>query len=357
MRTIRAISFHDIEQNRPLIIVSPNGIKLLFLPLKNYLIIIMSNEAYEIDQYNADNHMGKLPVRVLSFTYVEWFLKIYPSFIEEFETEVQLFALKDYITYTIDEKKIESVAELTPNKNITIFETYNQFLWNINYSLIVVYDEGFHKPSINKTFQGNIIPNNLIDEAITLFFYAMSLISEYSKWPNYNLPNPEKYSHKRKQYIENCNGSFVASMTFILLHEFAHQYYGHIDSYPKSNNESKQLELDADDFAFDYMSKQFAGPKGKTMQLGIITGLASLVLLDSSLRGGSEHPDPDFRLKRMIEKMELSDIDNIWGIASFAFILWGKYYSKVISLPKILEDSKTLFYKIIDKMSFLKLNG
>ena len=317
----------------------------------------MPIDAYNIDQYKPGSHIGKLPVRVLSYTYIHWFLTICPSFVDEFETEVQLYGLKKYITYIIDEKNITSVAELTQNKNITIFESYNQFLWNINYSLIVVYDEGFHKPLIHKTYKGNIIPNKLIDEAIGLFFYAMSLISEYKKWPDYNLPNPEKYSRKRKQYIEKCNGSFVAAMTFILLHEFAHQYYGHIEYSPNSTNESKKLELDADEFAFDHMSKQFAGPKGKTMKLGIIAGLASLVLLDSSLRGGSEHPDPDFRLKRMIEKMELSEIDNLWGIASLSFILWAKYYNKVISLPQILNDSKTLFYKIIDGINLLKLKG
>ena len=105
------------------------------------------------------------------------------------------------------------------------------------------------------------------------------------------------------------------------------------------------------------MSKQFEGLKGRTMKLGIITGLASLILLDSSLKGGSVHPDPDIRLRRIIEKMELTETDNFWGIASLTFILWGKYYSKEIELAKIIDDSKTLFYQIIHKASFLKLKG
>lgn len=317
----------------------------------------MTNVTYDIDQYNPDQHVGTLPVRVLPYTYIDWFLKIYPSFIEDVKTEVQSFGLQEYLTYKIEEKPIESVAELTPNKNITVFENYNQFLWNINYSLIVVYDEGFLRPSMNGSFQGNVVPNEFVDEAIALFFYAMSLLSKYKKWSNYNLPNPEKYSQIRKEQVEKCNGSFVASMTFILLHEFAHQYYGHLDYCPKLDDEAKKLELDADDFAFDCMSKQFEGPKGRTMKLGIITGLASLILLDSSLKGGSVHPDPDIRLRRIIEKMELTETDNFWGIASLTFILWGKYYSKEIELPKTLDDSKTLFYKIIHEVSLLKLKG
>ena len=55
--------------------------------------------------------------------------------------------------------------------------------------------------------------------------------------------------------------------------------------------------------------------------------------------------------------MELTETDNFWGIASLTFILWGKYYSKEIELAKIIDDSKTLFYQIIHKASFLKLKG
>lgn len=319
--------------------------------------MIMPQKNYDIDQYDPHRDEGILPVRVLTYTYVEWFLKIYPSFIHEFNGEVQLNGLKDYITYEIDEKRIESVAELTPNKNIKIFETYNQFLWSISYSLIVFCDEVFLKASTGGAFKGNLVSNELTKDAMDLFLYAMSLTAEYQKFPSYNLPNPEKYFYNTQEYVEKCNGSFVASMTFILLHEYAHQYLGHIDCSPQSKTESKKRELDADFFAFDGMSTQFDTAKCRTIKLGIIIGLASLILLDSSLRGGDEHPDPDLRLKTIIEKMGLGDTDNFWVIASLAFILWGTYYNKKISFPPVVNDAKTLFNRIIDEIGFLKFSN
>jgi hypothetical protein len=311
----------------------------------------MEIEHFEIDQYNPE-FKGVMPVRVLSFTYVQWFIEIDASFKEVFETEVDINDFKNYLTYKIEEKPIETVAELSKNNEIILHENYNQFLWDLNYSLIIIFEEGINKPTIEGNFNGHIKKNILTDESIELFFYAMSLLKNYSIKKDYRLPNPEKYSLGRKEYIEKCNGTFTSAMVFILLHEFAHQYYGH-----NQVTHEKKFELDADDYAFDYLSKHFEGEKGKTMQLGIVIGLSSLILLDNSMSGGEEHPDPDSRLRRLLERMELDPTSNLWWIASLAFIMWGKYYKREILLPGDIEDSRTLFNQIIEEVQLLKLQG
>jgi hypothetical protein len=309
----------------------------------------MEIEPFEIDQYKPELK-GVMPVRVLSFTYVQWFIEIDPSFREVFEAEVDINNFKNYITYRIEEKPIETVAELSNNNEIILYENYNQFLWDLSYSLIVIFDEGIHKPALEGNFDGHIANNIFTNESFELFFYAMSLLKKYSLKKDYRLPNPEKYSYERKEYIEKCNGIFTSAMVFILLHEFAHQYFGH-----NQVAHEKKFELDADDYAFDYLSKHFDGDKGKTMQLGIVAGLSSLILLDNSMSGGKEHPDPDYRLRRLLERMALDPTSNLWWIASLSFIMWGKYYDREISLPGVLEDSRTLFNKIIEETQLLKL--
>lgn len=309
----------------------------------------MEVESYEIDQYKPEFE-GIMPVRVLSFTYVQWFIEIDASFKEDFETEIDINDFKNYLTYKIEEKPIDIVAELSNKNEIILYENYNQFLWDLNYSLIVIFEEGIHKPTLEGSFDGHIVENIFTKESFELFFYAMSLLKNYSLKKDYRLPNPEKYTHGRKEYIEKCNGTFSSAMVFILLHEFAHQYYGHTQVAHE-----KKFELDADDYAFDYLSKHFEGEKGVTMQLGIVIGLSSLIFLDNSMSGGEEHPDPDSRLRRLLERMELDPTSNLWWIASLSFIMWGNYYKRKISLPGVIEDSKTLFDKIIEEVHFLKL--
>jgi len=60
-------------------------------------------------------------------------------------------------------------------------------------------------------------------------------------------PNPERYYQKDKFYIGQVNAVYLAAMTWILYHEFAHQYYGHI-GLVVTEVESKEQETAADDF-------------------------------------------------------------------------------------------------------------
>lgn len=65
--------------------------------------------------------------------------------------------------------------------------------------------------------------------------------------------------------------------------------------------------------------------------------------MDKSLSGGDTHPDNDIRLKVAIEKMNLEDLDLLWGIASLTFTFWSTKHNIKLDLPPIVDNFKHLF--------------
>lgn len=310
------------------------------------------SKTYDFSKLSRD---GYLPVRILSHNYISWFLEITPDFKSEYEYEVNSNDLKKAIKYLIEQKKITDVAEVSKENGIEINENFCQFLWCCCYSIFVIFDEGIQKPTLNKTFDGNFLDksNSYIKDAISVFDAGFGLFNEYNEKDFFNLPNPEKYSENDRHYVERTNGIFSSAMTFILLHEFGHQYYGHL-IVPSDDKQSKKDELLVDNYAYDQMSTRFRNAEGITYQCGIIAGISSLIFFDDKMDGGKRHPDPDFRLKNLIEKMELNEIDNLWCIASLPFNLWANKYNKVLKYDKYVENYKELFYITMEQIALIK---
>ncbi|CAM1340931.1 phage exclusion protein Lit family protein [Tenacibaculum amylolyticum] len=285
---------------------------------------------------------------------MDWFLNVTPDFKDEFDFEVDSNDLRERIQLHLEQKPIREIAQIDKRTGIEIYENFNQFLWCCSYAMFVVFDEGIQKPSLNGVYKGELdMSNPFVRRAMELFGRAISLFETYDKAPFYNLPNPEKYHEFEQFYIERTSGVYCAAMTFILLHEFGHQYFGHLDYYP-SDTESKQDELTADEFAFDKMATHFETERSTTYKFGIIVGLSSLIFVDKTLQGGDRHPDPDQRLVSLIEKMNLNELDNLWGVASLAFKLWGLHFNKSILKPSITEHYKQMFYDTLNDINGIK---
>jgi len=287
---------------------------------------------------------GYLPIRVLNNNFANWFIEISPTFKMEYYDEVKYRGLNEKIIIDIRKSEIKDIAQIDKN-GIKIYENFNQYLWSICYSIIVIFDLGIQEPSINKTFDGLIRFNTIkLRNAKKLFDHSFSLFSNYNTNKFFSLPNPEKYTRNNQFYIERANGVYSAAMVFILLHEFGHQYYGHLENYSSNSEEAKKDEFLVDDYAFDLMERHFQNIEGKTYKAGIVLGLGSLVLLDKTLDGGNEHPDSHSRLLRQIEKMNLSEIDNTWGIACVLINLWGIKYNIAVTDRMYFEHYKDMFY-------------
>lgn len=308
------------------------------------------------DFYNPATHKGDLPVRVLPYNFLDWFENITPDFKDESKGEIDFNGFKAGIQYHIDRTKITECACINSSRQIELYENFNQYLWCICYSLFVLFDEGIQKPMLAGQYTGKFdFENPFIRRGVDLFNNGFDLLHTYKDWQFFQLPNPEKYNEYEKYYIERTNGMFTAAMTFILLHEFAHQYLGHFD-YCTTSDELKKDEYAADDFAIDKISYNFSSDRGATFKSGIVAGICSLIFRDKSLSGGDTHPDTDERLKVAMGKLQLKELDNLWGIASLTFRLWAIKYNIELELPPIVDSYKHLFELTLEKIGEIKNN-
>jgi hypothetical protein len=300
---------------------------------------------------NSEANQSEFPVRVLFGNCVCWFKNITSNFTDEIGYEVDSNGFNDGIIYHREKSHITDVACLNTSKQIELYENFSQYLWCICYSLLVLFDEGIKKPILEGRFNGKFdLKNTFVMKAIDVFNAGSSLLNSYQESQLFlNLPNPETYNKDDKCYIEKTNGIYTAAMTFILLHEFAHQYFGH--TYESTREKSIEDEFSADEYAIDKFSSNSFSKEWDTLKCGIIAGISSLILLNKSLSGGDSHPDTDKRLKNAIEKMNLQEADdNLWGIASLTFWLWANQYNIEIKLPGAVDTFKQLYELIIQQL-------
>ena len=306
------------------------------------------------NNYNPDTHEGFLPIRVLSYNIIDWFENAIPGFLDEMKFEVETNELKSGISYHIQEEVIVESSNIDPQRTFHIYENYNQFLWTLCYSLIVLFDEGIQKPFIENRYDGKFdFSNKHIKESFQLLNEGLGLFKKYDPLQFYILPNPEKYNDDDKNYVEKANGLFVSALLFILTHEYSHHLLGHLDKH-STNDESKKDEIVADEYSFSIISKSFGSEKGFSLKYGIILGLISLIFFDDTMYGGDKHPDPDHRLINILSKMSLDEKDNLWGVASLSILLWIEYYHKNIVLPSMFNSYKELFDYVVQKLGDIK---
>jgi Peptidase U49 len=302
------------------------------------------------DALARSDERGLLPVRVLCANLTDLFFNISPDFKTEFENEVYN-GLHDKIVYKIETNPLSDVAELNTQQQIVLYENFNQYLWNICYSLLVLFDKGIHEPRLKGIHTGTFANTPMVAEAWKVFQAGLSLRKTYQRPVFFELPNSEL--NQNREYILKTNSIYLAALNFILLHEFAHQYYGHY-SYFEPGDQSKKDEHLADEFAIDKMSAHFEEVNGKTLKAGILVGALSLFFLRRKLGGGDSHPDLDIRLKVIIESLHLNELDNLWGIASLALNLWNNDFEHDVRIPPVGETYQELFYETLKDLSRFK---
>jgi len=298
----------------------------------------------QYDFYDPVHHIGNLPVRVLPYTYIDWFQNVTPDFLEELKSEIEYNDLNRNLLHNTKRTKIIETASISSSNVIELNENFNQYLWCICYSLMVIFIEGIEKPMYARTYNGLFdTSNSYLTRANDVFNNGFALLSTYKDKEFFALPNPEKYDENDKSYIEMANGIFAAAMTFILLHEYAHNYYGHV-KFSSTSLESIKDEFLCDEFAIDKIGYNFSSDKSYVYKFGIIAGISSLMIMNKSLSGGDTHPDNDARLKVAIEKMNLVGPDDpLWGVASMAFLFWTTKHNVKLDLPPVVDNYKELF--------------
>ncbi|MGV3705395.1 MAG: hypothetical protein ACO1NU_08455 [Arcticibacter sp.] len=321
--------------------------------------IVLSRKVLIKNAITKQDERGILPVRSLCSNFSELFFNISPDFKSEFDVEVAS-GLSDKIYYKISDKPVREVAELKSysepgdaksTQRIVLYENYNQFLWSLCYSLLVLFDKGIHEPRLKGVYKGTFVDSKQVREAWELFKAGISLTTEFKRTVFFDLPNPEIDSNR--EYVGLANAIYCAALEFILLHEFGHHFFGHYADDPNPE-QSKQDEFLVDDFAIEKMSAHFSKEEGSTLKAGILFGTLSFFFLDRRINGGDTHPDLDDRLNEIIDRLELDELNNLWGIASLGINLWGHHFNHNIKIPRIGETYKALFKDTIEDLKRFK---
>ncbi|WP_158827549.1 phage exclusion protein Lit family protein [Mucilaginibacter lacusdianchii] len=321
--------------------------------------IVISRKIVFKNAISKRDERGILPVRTLCYNFSELFFNISPDFKSEFDVEVAS-GLSDKIHYKISAQPVREVAELKSYKEpgevksiqeIVLYENYNQFLWSLCYSLLVLFDKGIHEPRLNGVYRGTFVDTKQVREAWEVFKAGISLTTEFKRTIFFALPNPEMDSNRK--YVSLANAIYCAALEFILLHEFGHQFFGHYADDPNPE-QSKEHEFLVDDFAIEKMSAHFSKKDGPTLKAGILFGTLSFFFLDRRINGGDTHPDLDDRLIEIVDKLELNELDNLWGIASLGINLWGHHFNHNIKIPRIGETYQALFKDTVKDLKRFK---
>ena len=304
--------------------------------------------------YNSEFHQGNLPIRVLKVNFEFLLINVNPIFYETLVKQIKTNGLQPHINYSGQRIPILGMNGTVNSANITIsdrqihiYDTYAAYLWCICYSMIVLFDEVIQKPHLRGNYNGIInSDNSQVSSALGIFEYAMTLRKRYRDWDK-ALPNPEEYNCLHAYYIEKTSGIYLAALQFIFCHEVGHNLLGHVSSNRVTPAQSLTDELAADNFAIDQILLPDKSRYAQTYKYGSVAAMCSLLFLNKNLYRGGSYPDAHERINNVIVRLELDDRDNIWGMASLAFRMWGIHYKIDFNTPQVVNSYCDLFKEIL----------
>jgi hypothetical protein len=91
--------------------------------------------------------------------------------------------------------------------------------------------------------------------------------------------------------------------------------------------------------------------------IGILSALSSLTFTSDRVSGGKYHPDPDHRLKTILDKLDKPAKEYYWGYAFWALITWElEFYKsgKIWPTTSPNGDFKAHFYETLKNLDNLK---
>ncbi|WP_430933228.1 phage exclusion protein Lit family protein [Saccharicrinis sp. 156] len=298
-----------------------------------------------------DTHTGTQPIRVLKHNLTHRLVERNENLIKQLQSD---FKLDKEIRYHIAELPL--IDRQTPfvdeNGQINIHETFLSYIWSISFCVFVLHEEGIAIP--DQIRLGNPLHKkhnpDLINVAKEVFDYAKSLVMVFSEWDKEVLPNPEYYDSTSDEgwYIERTNDLYVEAVNFILYHEVAHAKLEHISKIETNNytnNELKELELEADTLAIRIMLENCRSTL--STGLSLIIGLASMFFSSRSKKGGKEHPDIDVRIENLIKLISPEDEHPIWPLLVIFMKLWDEQFTFNFSHKTHYQNYREFYYELI----------
>lgn len=316
-----------------------------------------------INQYREAIHFGTQPVRVIHHMLAFMFQNTHPLFFEELKNEIAKGKVepKLSLTYGRESIRMDNGKLRTPRvdlnaKTIELHETFLSYLWCCTYSIYIQYLEKVDYPRVNK-LNGMIvhpISQENIEMAEQVFDYARSLIVGFTDWDKDNFPNPEIYLAENRNYVEQPNMFYTEAVKFILCHEYTHLKL-HAEQIDENTQNSHFLffEIEADNNAIDMLIAGFfpvyhfaAEAQRLAIIIGTIIGILSMLFFSSETTG-IKHPNTEDRLTNALERFQIDDKHEAWGIACLGLQIWDNQFNLNLIWDEKPISHKDQYYKII----------
>lgn len=295
------------------------------------------------------------PVNILNENLLKFFLSKFHE--QDLKMDID-GGLNPHFKLVYSDLPIKDVAEIKPNKQIVLYSNFCQFYWCLCYSVLVIYDQGIVQPGVNGTYDGKLDTSNpLIRDALDVFSTGVSLFSECDDTKSRHilferLPNPHSNPN---HYTRKADGIYLAGMSFVLMHEYSHFYSDHLDT----DVPTREQEVEADSVATFFMLNDVYDEEIKTNTIGIILATCSLMFVDDTMRGNDVYPDPDERIKNVLNeiKKHIDEIDeHHWAVICLCFKLWAVFYKKIqdLSSPEGVDTWEEYFEMICNVLYKIK---
>ena len=115
---------------------------------------------------------------------------------------------------------------------------------------------------------------------------------------------------------------YVLSILVDCCNQLHKNYLGHTQiqqTFPHTIDD----EIAADDTAISFIQTEYDSAWGNTYKAGVATVLAAILLMsEDSISGDGTHPDMDVRIENLVTKLELHEMDPLWGYLGVALRLW-----------------------------------
>lgn len=293
---------------------------------------------------------GNQPIRVFGLH----FLHAFENVKIELSRPPHNFDLKNVQFILLNEDK-KAVGPFSTETLIQVHDTFLSFLWSYCYGLLATAPMG-----------GKNLSKEEYSEATELLKYALKLLSGFEIWNKEKLPNPELHGKDEGKLIGASNACFWYGYNYILYHEFGHIVLGHAErivraksaGYEIHEDERKEMEIEADLFSLERVMEKLIGTAHEfSAIIGILSALSSLTFSSDLASGGKYHPDPDHRLKTVLDKLDRPATDYYWGFAFWGLITWElEFYKsgKIWPLIDLKGDFKAHFYETLKNLDNLK---
>lgn len=292
-----------------------------------------------------------LPVEQLSDDAIQCIEKVF-ELLDAVKDDCSTNNFSSQFTFIREGKAISDVAEIKKDikglNHIYINENFCQYLWSVGIYLTAYFENVIHIPmmdlvGINK--KGYKPKMSDVEYANDCFFRGRQLLHNFNRdayWVTPNICNPQQFT----DIINHANGVYCTAIAFIYAHEFSHNYLGHTQ-IQQMLSLSIDDEIAADDIAISFIQTEYDSSWGNTYKAGVASVLAALLLMGKdSISGNGSHPDMDIRIENLVTKLELHEMDPLWGYLGIAIKLWLLVFGS-LTIREDLEQQAFGSYKDI----------